>query len=339
MKTHLHGREILITGGTGSLGKELVKQLIRDHEPHGIRIFSRDELKQFHMMREVDKMRAEFGKATPVAFCVGDVRDYGRLCRAMEGVDIVIHAAALKQVPSCEYNPLEAIKTNIYGAENVLNAALDCIVEKVMNVSTDKACKPVNLYGATKMAAEKLFIHGNVYAGSRLTRFSCCRYGNVLGSRGSVTHVFRERAEQGLPLEITHRAMTRFWITLPAVAKFLLARIADMKGGEVFVPKMKSMGITEMAYIMLMNSKNSPAIPSPSDFVVTGIRQGEKLHESLFSKEEYVREHSDYYLVFSSFQQGKDGMPVGGVELRSDRNPNGNLTQDELLAMLKETGF
>ena len=329
----LKDKEILITGGTGSLGKELTKQLIQDHNPRGIRIFSRGELEQWRMSQEINRLRNDLGKTTPVAFLVGDVRDAKRLKRAMEGVDIVIHAAALKQVPSCEDNPLEAVQTNIHGAENVLNAALDCGVKKVMNVSTDKAVKPVNLYGATKLAAEKLFINGNVYSGRKGTIFSCCRYGNVLGSRGSVAHVFKEQIDSGQPITITHKAMTRFWITIPRVAQFILARLDDMKGGEIFVPKMKSMGLYEMACAMA--GWNAISFKNRTDvFQVTGIRQGEKLHEILFCEEEYVVNKPNHYEVYPRFN--KDSGPLGQDqwELSSNRNPNGELSAEDLLAML-----
>jgi UDP-N-acetylglucosamine 4,6-dehydratase len=295
--TYFNGKEILITGGTGSLGKTLTKLLITEHKPKGIRIFSRDELKQWSMRAD---LKSAFPSA-PVAFLLGDVRDEKRLKRAFNGVDVVIHTAALKQVPACEEHPLEAVQTNILGASNVLSTAIDCGVERVMNVSTDKAVKPVNLYGATKMAAEKLFINGNVYTGGHKTKFACCRYGNVLGSRGSVAHVFKAQADSGEPITITHKSMTRFWITLPQVGRFLLARVADMTGGEVFVPKMKSMGIFQMACAMTMRGgydlgNNHISPPKEPAFITTGIRQGEKLHESLFCEEEYICEYGDHYV-------------------------------------------
>lgn len=319
------------------MGKELVKQLIRDHDPHGIRVFSRGELEQWKMRPVVDKWRKDFNRQTPVAFLVGDVRDADRLRRAMEGVDVVIHAAALKQIGSCEDNPLEAVQTNIHGSENVLNAALDCCVEKVMYTNTDKSCQPTTLYGATKMVAERLFIDGNVYSGSRNTRFSACRYGNVLGSRGSVAHVFREQARAGLPITITSKSMTRFWTTIANIATFTLARIGDMRGGEVFVPKMKSLGIYQMACAMAGKPQDGSIAP---EFIVTGIRQGEKLHESLFSAEEYICEYVDHYVIWPRRNPDVQmGQGQGRWELRSDRNPNGELTRDELLSMLEETGI
>lgn len=351
MTDFFKGKEILITGGTGSLGKTLVKLLVKEHRPRGIRIYSRDELKQWQFRQEIEPLRGD----CPVAFLVGDVRDAERLRRAMEGVDIVIHTAAQKQVPSSEENPQEAIKTNVHGSENVMNAALDCLVERVMYVNTDKAAKPTTLYGATKMCAERLFIHGNVYAGSRGTKFSACRYGNVLGSRGSVAHVFREQALAGKPLSITHKGMTRFWITIPEVARFILARLADMQGGEVFVPKMKSMGIYDMAVAMgerrrcecgVEGQGNAlcpwcdgtlPAERILPEFKVTGIRQGEKLHEILFADEEFCYDRPDHYVV--TYQHRQEFGTAQHFELRSDRNPAGELISGELLAMLAETGL
>ena len=277
----LDNKEILITGGTGTLGKKLTELLIKNHKPKGIRIFSRDELKQWEMQKTLDSN-------VPVSFLIGDIRNYPRIKRASEGVDLIIHTAAMKQVPACEDNPLEAIQTNVHGAENVLNAALDSGVQRVMNVSTDKAVYPINLYGATKLAAEKLFIHGNVYSGSKGTIFSCCRYGNVLGSRGSVYQVFKEQAINDGPIRITDDEMTRFWISIGDVAQFLLERCCDMNGGEVFIPKMPSMKIIDMAQVLYNRyCKPTPRIKSFQNKVMTtGIRKGEKLHECLITNEE-----------------------------------------------------
>ena len=330
MAESLHGKEILITGGTGSLGKQLLKLLLTEHKPKGIRIFSRDELKQWQLRNDFKALLTAPG-APPVSFLIGDVRDPKRMHRACRGVDVLIHAAAMKQVPACEDNPLEAIKTNVDGAVNVLNAAIDCGVGRVMNVSTDKAVKPVNLYGATKMAAEKLIVDGNIYAAGHGTILSSCRYGNVLGSRGSVAHVFKEQADRGLPITITHNAMTRFWVSLPTVARFLLSRIELMRGGEIFVPKMKSMGVLQMAHAMT-------SVTDSARYQVTGIRQGEKLHECLFPEEDYVYEYPDHYRVFAS-KDATCEAEIGGAkqwEFNSGRNPNGELTADELRAMLAE---
>ena len=357
MADWFEGKEILITGGTGSLGKTLVKLLLTEHKPKGVRIFSRDELKQWQMRNELSSLMKN-ADLPPLAFLIGDVRDPARLRRAFKGVDIVIHTAAMKQVPACEDNPREAVQTNVLGSMNVMDAAIDCGVGRVMNVSTDKAVKPVNLYGATKMAAEKLIVDGNVYTGGRGTILSSCRYGNVLGSRGSVAHVFKAQADAGQPITITHKAMTRFWITLPRVARFLLDRVADMNGGEIFVPKMKSMGIFSMAIAMC--SGNHIGAPSPTgvlrsitgeeigdllpQFDIVGIRQGEKLHEVLFAEEDYVYEFVDHYRVFASKFSASAEKALGWAgakqwEFNSGRNPNGELTAEELQAMLKETEY
>ena len=339
----LNGKEILITGGTGSLGKQLLKLLMTEHKPKGIRILSRDELKQWQLRNDFKALLTD-PALPPVSFLIGDVRDAKRMHRACRGVDVLIHAAAMKQVPACEDNPLEAIKTNVDGAVNVLNAAIDCGVGRVMNVSTDKACKPVNLYGATKMAAEKLIVDGNIYAAGHGTILSSCRYGNVLGSRGSVAHVFKAQADAGLPITLTHSAMTRFWISLPTVARFLLSRIEIMQGGEIFVPKMKSMGVRDMAISMIdpLDSGSGWLIhrvsQKPVEFVTTGIRQGEKLHECLFPEEDYVYEYPDHYRVFASRNLACE-QEIGAAkqwEFNSGRNPNGELTADELRAMLAE---
>lgn len=260
---------VLITGGTGSLGKALTRLLLTQYKPKNLRILSRDELKQWDMRQEFDKYGGN------VSYLIGDVRDGDRVRRAMEGVDLVFHAAAMKQVPACEYNPLEAIKTNVQGAENVLNAALDASVTRVINVTTDKAVNPVNLYGATKLCAEKIFVHGNSYSGARPTAFSCCRYGNVVGSRGSVIPLFKKQKESG-QITITDVRMTRFWITLEKVTRFLVNCAQMMRGGEIFVPKMPSMSVIDLA----------KAIAPSCRIETIGIRPGEKIHECLITVEE-----------------------------------------------------
>jgi UDP-N-acetylglucosamine 4,6-dehydratase len=272
---------VLITGGTGSFGKKLTRILLDEYKPAKIIIFSRDELKQH-------EMRAAGFDAPNLRFFIGDVRDESRLKRAFEGVDIVVHAAALKQVPACEYNPMEAIKTNILGSGNVIDAALDAGVERVVALSTDKAVNPVNLYGATKLAAEKLFIQSNSYAGGRKTRFSCVRYGNVVGSRGSVVPVFLKQRDNG-EITITDDRMTRFWISLEQGVRFVIRCAEQMYGGEVFVPKIPSMTITELAKAIAPNAKVN----------VIGIRPGEKLHEVLISEDEArtTVEMDDMYVV------------------------------------------
>src|SRR5512143_3945277 len=256
---------ILITGGTGSFGKKFVEIALRDLSPRKIIVFSRDELKQH-------EMRAAGFDQPNLRYFIGDVRDRERLTRAMHGVDIVVHAAALKQVPACEYNPLEAIKTNIMGTSNVVEAALDTGVKKVLALSTDKAVNPVNLYGATKLAAEKLTIQSNAYAAGSATRYACTRYGNVVGSRGSVVPLFLKQRASGR-VTVTDERMTRFWLSLEQGVRFVISCIEQMEGGEVFVPKIPSTRVLDLAR----------AIAPDAQVEIIGIRPGEKLHEVLIS--------------------------------------------------------
>lgn len=259
---------VLITGGTGSFGKKFVQVILEEYHPAKLIIFSRDELKQH-------EMRMSGFEQPNLRYFIGDIRDQLRLRRAMHGVDIVVHAAALKQVPACEYNPMEAIKTNILGSSNVIEAAIDSGVKKVLALSTDKAVNPVNLYGATKLAAEKLFVQSNAYAAGTTTRFSCVRYGNVVGSRGSVVPMFIKQRQSGR-LTITDDRMTRFWISLEEGVRFVIGCIAQMHGGEVFVPKIPSMYITDLAKVIAPDAKLD----------IIGIRPGEKLHEMLIHEDE-----------------------------------------------------
>ena len=259
---------ILITGGTGSFGKKFIDIMLREFQPKKLIIYSRDELKQ-HEMRI-----AGFDHPS-LRYFIGDVRDVERLRRAMHGVDIVVHAAALKQVPACEYNPMEAIKTNIMGTSNVVEAALDAGVKKVMAISTDKAVNPINLYGATKLAAEKLVVQSNAYAGANITRYACVRYGNVVGSRGSVVPVFLAQRKSGR-VTLTDDRMTRFWLSLEQGVHFVISCIEQMHGGEVFVPKIPSMTVADLAR----------AIAPQARIEIVGIRPGEKLHEVLISENE-----------------------------------------------------
>ncbi|MBQ4849031.1 UDP-N-acetylglucosamine 4,6-dehydratase (inverting) [Pseudoalteromonas sp. MMG012] len=255
-------KTILITGGTGSFGKKYVKTLLARYKPKKIIVFSRDELKQFEMQQDYHH--------PCMRYFIGDVRDQNRLRRAMQGVDYVIHAAALKQVPAAEYNPMECIKTNINGAENVIEAALDCNVEKVIALSTDKAANPINLYGATKLASDKLFVAANNIAGGHKTLFSVVRYGNVVCSRGSVVPIFKKFVDEGKDhIPITHEDMTRFWISLQQGVDFVLKNFERMLGGEIFIPKIPSIRISDLATAM------APNIPQK----IVGIRPGEKLHE------------------------------------------------------------
>lgn len=277
----MDNKVVMITGGTGSFGKEFVKYALKRYSPRRLIIFSRDELKQH-------EMRIDGYDHPALRYFVGDVRDCDRLRRAMRGVDIVVHAAALKQVPACEYNPIEAIMTNIIGARNVIDAALDCNVKKVIALSTDKAVGPINLYGATKLCSEKLFVQSNAYSGGERTAFSCVRYGNVVGSRGSVIPTFLKQRVSG-QLTLTDERMTRFWLTLQQGVEFVMHCIDAMHGGEVFVPKIPSMKIIDLAR----------AIAPESDICHVGRRPGEKLHEVLISSDEahHTVELKDMYII------------------------------------------
>jgi UDP-N-acetylglucosamine 4,6-dehydratase/5-epimerase len=273
---------ILITGGTGSFGKKFTEVLFEKYKPKKIIVFSRDELKQFDMQQN-------FNSST-MRYFIGDVRDQERLTQAMQGVDYVIHAAALKQVPASEYNPMECIKTNIHGAENVIKAAIENKVKKVIALSTDKAANPINLYGATKLASDKLFVSANNIAGDNPTRFSVVRYGNVVGSRGSVVPFFKNLLKNDAKtLPITHNDMTRFWITLKEGVHFVLKNFERMKGGEIFVPKIPSIRITDLAYSLAPKIKQT----------IIGIRPGEKLHETMCPSDDshLTIEFEDHYVI------------------------------------------
>ena len=272
---------VLVTGGTGSFGRKFVELMLREYHPHKLIVFSRDELKQHEMQT------AGFDHAS-LRYFIGDVRDQQRLERAFAGVTVVVHAAAMKQVPACEYNPFEAIQTNVMGGRNVIDAALNAGVRRILFLSTDKAVNPVNLYGATKLCAEKMFVQANAYSGLQDTRFSCARYGNVLGSRGSVVPVFiRQRATRRIT--ITDPRMTRFWITLEQGVRFVVRCLEQMHGGEIFVPKIPSMKMLELA----------EALAPGCEMQVIGIRPGEKLHEVLLSEDEARNslELDDMYVV------------------------------------------
>ncbi len=315
---------ILVTGGTGSFGKKFVEITQRDLHPKKIIIYSRDELKQ-HEMREM-------GFDQPnLRYFIGDVRDRERLLRALHGVDLIVHAAALKQVPACEYNPMEAVKTNIMGTSNVVEAALDAGVKKVLALSTDKAVNPVNLYGATKLAAEKLTVQSNAYAAGSATRYSCTRYGNVVGSRGSVVPVFLKQRLNGR-LTVTDDRMTRFWLSLEQGVRFVVQCIEEMHGGEVFVPKIPSMNIVDLA----------KAIAPGVELEVVGIRPGEKLHEVLISEDESrsTVEMEDMFVVQPSVKSwfGHDWQSEGrvlpsGFRFGSDNNPHW-LSVDQIREMV-----
>jgi UDP-N-acetylglucosamine 4,6-dehydratase/5-epimerase len=259
---------VLVTGGTGSFGKKFVEIMLKEYGPRKLIIFSRDELKQH-------EMRSSGLDGQNVRYFIGDVRDQQRLERAFAGVSIVVHAAALKQVPACEYNPFEAIQTNINGGKNVIEAAINRGVRRVAALSTDKAVNPINLYGATKLCAEKMFVQANAYAGAQDTRFSCVRYGNVVGSRGSVLPIFMEQRKRG-KITLTDPRMSRFWITLDQGVRFVIRSLEQMHGGEIFVPKIPSMKLLDMAH----------AVAPDCQIDCVGIRPGEKLHEVLLSEDE-----------------------------------------------------
>lgn len=282
----LDGKSILITGGTGSFGKQFIAYLLEHHNARRIIVFSRDELKQFEMSRDPRFCTDKAKKA--LRFFIGDVRDKERLMRAFVDVDYVVHAAALKQVPACEYNPFEAILTNVMGAQNIIDAAIERGVNKVVALSTDKACNPANLYGATKLCSDKLFVAGNAYAADHGTKFAVVRYGNVVGSRGSVVPLFMKMRESG-KLTITHKKMTRFWITLAQGVQFVMTSLEDMHGGEIFVPKIPSTTITDLA----------SAIGPECEQIEIGIRPGEKLHEVMISEDDArsTLEFQNYYII------------------------------------------
>ncbi len=281
---NLDGKVVLVTGGTGSFGKAFIQKLIDQYELNKLIVFSRDELKQFEMQNEYTA--DEFHKT--LRYFIGDVRDRDRLYRAFEDVDVVVHAAAMKQVPTAEYNPFEAVKTNVIGGQNVIDAAIDCGVKRVIALSTDKAANPANLYGATKLCSDKLFIAANAYVGKRETRFSVVRYGNVVGSRGSVIPFFLEKRKGGT-IPITDERMTRFWITLEQAVDFVLRAVKTMHGGELIVPKIPSMNIMDLA----------KAIAPECEYEIIGIRSGEKLHEMMISPDDARRtiEFDDYFVI------------------------------------------
>jgi len=281
----LNNKTILVTGGTGSFGKKFIKTVFKKFKPEKVIVYSRDELKQFEMSQDVPDSKY------PIRYFIGDVRDYSRLKRAMEGVDVVIHAAALKQVPAAEYNPFEAVKTNIIGGQNVIDAAMSKNVSKVIALSTDKAAAPINLYGATKLASDKLFVAANNYKGTRNIKFSVVRYGNVMGSRGSVIPFFKKVAKNGT-IPITDERMTRFNITLQEGVDFVLKSLERMWGGEIFVPKIPSYRITDIANAI------APNVPQE----VVGIRPGEKLHEEMITQTDSLNsiEFDNYFVILPS---------------------------------------
>jgi len=309
----LSGKSVLVTGATGSFGKRFIKTVLDEHNPERLVVFSRDELKQYEMQQQ-------HLQSPKLRYFLGDVRDKERLYRAFDGVEVVIHAAAMKQVPASEYNPMEAVKTNIIGAENVINVCIDQEVKHVIALSTDKAANPVNLYGATKLAADKLFIAANALSGRHRTRFSVVRYGNVIGSRGSVIPFFMQKRPTGV-LPITDERMTRFWITLGQGVKFVLQCLERMRGGEVFVPKIPSMKVVDVAKVVAPECKTQ----------IIGIRPGEKLHEIMITPDDsyYTVEFPDHYVIQPAgpwwdtrqYVSSAGGKAVAeGFQYSSDRN-------------------
>lgn len=323
----LEGKTVLITGGTGSFGKAFVSKVLADNEVSKLIVFSRDELKQFEMAEKITSPK--------LRYFLGDVRDYQRLLRATDGVDLIVHAAAMKQIPASEYNPMEAIKTNIIGAENIVNASIENGIQRVVALSTDKAANPANLYGATKLCSDKLMIAGNTLAGSRDTRFSAVRYGNVLGSRGSVIPFFLDRAKAG-SIPITDERMTRFWLTIQEGVNFVLDSFERMHGGEIFVPKIPSFKVTDVARVVC------PGVPTE----IVGIRPGEKLHEVMITEDDShsTYEFEDYFAIISpalkvSGVYENIGKRVEeGFRFSSDNNRIWH-TDESFLKVLKENGI
>ncbi len=323
----LSGRVVLVTGGTGSFGQTFVREILARGEPKKVIVYSRDELKQFEMRQATNDPR--------LRFFIGDVRDLPRLTMACHGVEVIVHAAALKHVPIAEYNPFEAIKTNVLGAQNVIEAALAAGVQRIVALSTDKAANPINLYGATKLCSDKLFIAGNAYAGGTGPRMAVVRYGNVVGSRGSVVPFFRKQRETGR-LTITDTRMTRFWITLDQGVRFVLDCLERMHGGEMFVPKIPSTTIVDLA----------EAIAPRCEKVVTGIRPGEKLHEMMIGEDDARRtqDMGTHYVVQPDFAWWRDAVTLDGAEVpdgfsyRSDTNPL-RLGVPEIRSLLSSIGM
>ncbi|WP_022836135.1 UDP-N-acetylglucosamine 4,6-dehydratase (inverting) [Salisaeta longa] len=326
--TDLNGKHILITGGTGSFGKKFTDMVLDRYDPERLIILSRDELKQAKMKQRFSPREHEC-----LRYFIGDVRDKDRLYRAFRGVDIVVHAAALKRVPAAEYNPIEPIKTNVMGGANVIDAAIDCGVDRVVALSTDKGANPVNLYGATKLCSDKLFVAGNNYSGQDGTRFSVVRYGNVAGSRGSVIPFFLEKRKTGT-LPITDPRMTRFWITLEQAVDFVLDNLERMEGGEVFVPKIPSMKVTDLGRAIAPECKQE----------VVGIRPGEKLHEVMVPRNvsRHTLEFDDYFTILPTFhrwdtdgyQERNGGIWCEDQFIYSSDNNDRWLTAEELRAMI-----
>lgn len=327
----LNGKTILVTGGTGSFGNAFTEYVLEHYEPKKIIIYSRDEYKQFVMSNRLKKYQDK------LRFFIGDVRDKERLYRAFEGVDYVVHAAALKQVPACEYNPMEAVKTNINGAMNIVDAALNCGVKRVVALSTDKAVNPINLYGGTKLVSDKLFIAANAYAGTKDVCFSIVRYGNVAGSRGSVIPFFNKIiADGGKVLPITDYRMTRFWISLDEGVQLVIKALSEAKGGETFISKIPSFKVTDLAQAILPGCEMSEV----------GIREGEKLHEVMITREDSMLayEYEKHFIIYPHFDWWDENrIQVGGKKVDSGFEYSSGtntewLTSEQIKEQLKGLG-
>lgn len=328
----LNDKVILITGGTGSFGKKFIEMIFAQYNPQKVIIYSRDEYKQFLVKHEFEqKLNQE--QMSKLRFFIGDVRDKDRLYRAFKGVDYVIHAAAMKQVPACEYNPFEAIKTNIHGAQNIVDAALDTGVKKVVALSTDKAVNPINLYGGTKLVSDKLFVSANAYSGDNGTVFSVVRYGNVVGSRGSVIPFFEKLIQEGATsLPITDYRMTRFWITLEEGVELVFKALKESKGGEIYISKIPSFKITDLAQAMLPEG----------DMHEIGIREGEKLHEIMITGDDSRKtyEYKNHYIIYPHFSwwNEQEHFTTGGVKVQEGFEYNSGTNKEWLnIEALKET--
>jgi len=326
----LDNMKILITGGTGSFGNKFTEILFKKYKPNKVIIFSRDELKQFEMSHKFSS------KDYPINYFIGDIRDKDRLYRAFDGIDYVIHAAAMKQVPASERNPFEAVKTNVLGAENIINAAIDQGVKRVISLSTDKAVNPINLYGATKLCSDKLFIAGNSYSGASGTRFSIVRYGNVIGSRGSVIPFFLKMKETGV-IPITDPRMTRFWVKMEACVNFVFRCLEMSNGGELFVPKIPSMNVVDLAKAIAPNCEHE----------IVGIRPGEKIHEILITESDsrHALEYDDFFIVEPEFRWWSNEKCIGNgaksvpEDFVYASNLNDKwLSVDEIREIVKELG-
>ncbi|WP_188203985.1 UDP-N-acetylglucosamine 4,6-dehydratase (inverting) [Desemzia incerta] len=329
----LNNKSILITGGTGSFGKKFVEMIFKKYQPARVIIYSRDEFKQ-DIVKKLAASKLTKAQQSRLRFFIGDVRDKDRLYRAFKGVDYVIHAAAMKQVPACEYNPFEAIKTNIHGAQNIIDAALDCGVKKVVALSTDKAVNPINLYGGTKLVSDKLFVSANAYSGDHGTVFSVVRYGNVAGSRGSVIPFFQELINEGVTdLPVTDTRMTRFWITLEEGVELVFKALKESKGGETYISKIPSFKITDLV----------KAMSDEVSIKEVGIREGEKLHEIMIPKDEsrMTYEYDEHYIIYPHFNWwNSDNLLAGGqpIDVNFEYNSETNaewLSVEDLRQKLK----